>query len=203
MSAPFTTSLRPLPPPSPFTHKAQPRYLTTNPFSSHDNRNTIQDRGEYFGDGQDSRVLGRKLLQPISTRLHHTDTSFLKHHSRAPYHHDYHTEATATFTGAPTDHPPTHRRFPRARNEPPSGAVDLPTMTTDWFPDTPASAFSRQASTRVLAISQQPYPKHNNWKYSYQGLEKVYPPYVDPIKLKHVDNVLNRYGANFLTGAHS
>ncbi|XP_076460820.1 uncharacterized protein LOC143293617 isoform X2 [Babylonia areolata] len=214
LSAPFATTtsspssststvLRPQPPPTPFKNRAQTTYLTTNPFSSHDNRNTIQDRGEYFGDGKDTRNLGRKLLQPLHSRLHHTDPAFLNHDSRAPHHPDYKSEFSSSFLGRPTAQPPTTRRFPRARSEPPTGPAPLPTSTTDWFGDSPSTAASKQASTRVLAISQQPYPKHNSWKYSYQGLDKIYPPYVEPMKLKHVDNVLNRYGANFVTGTHS
>ncbi|KAL8570232.1 hypothetical protein ACOMHN_029932 [Nucella lapillus] len=207
LSAPFATSSnylpRPQPPPTPFKDKAQTTYLTTNPFSNHDNRNTIQDRGEYFGDGKDSRSLGRKLLQPIHGRLHHTDPEFLNHCSKAPFPPDYQSEFTSSFLGKPTRNPTTTRRFPRSRTEPPSGPLPLGTTTTDWFPDTPKSVPSKQVSTRVLAISQQPYPKHNRWNYSYQGLDKIYPPYVDPMKMKHVDNVLNRYGANFMTHTES
>nr|KAG5700961.1 hypothetical protein BaRGS_034246 [Batillaria attramentaria] len=75
----------------------------------------------------------------------------------------------------------------------------LNTSTTDWF----QPAYSpTTSSTRVLAISQQPYPKHNSWKYSYKPLHKVYPPY-DTNRMPLVDNVFNRYGAAFTTGAGS
>ncbi|KAK7488718.1 hypothetical protein BaRGS_00020015 [Batillaria attramentaria] len=196
LAAPFTepANTKPNPPPPPFNAKSQ----TTNPFSLHDNRNSFQGHGVYFGDGSASRPLGRRL-HPIQTRLHHTDRDFLMHKSRDPVNFDYRTESATSYTGRPTAEPPTARRFPRSHGDPPSGPQTLNTSTTDWF----QPAYSpTTSSTRVLAISQQPYPKHNSWKYSYKPLHKVYPPY-DTNRMPLVDNVFNRYGAAFTTGAGS
>ena len=117
----------------------------------------------------------------------------------------YNTEFATSFSGAPATTAndsglSSARRFPRTRPEPPSGPVPLSTSTTAWLPRAEDQK-STGPSTRVLAISQQPYPKHNSWRYSYKGLHKVYPPYGDPIRLPAVDNVFNRYGAAFNTAA--
>ena len=154
--------------------------------------------------GKETRFLGRQLLQPINSRLHSTGPDFLKHFSRNPVHHSYGTECATAYnaTGAPST-TASARRFPRTRPDPASGPVPLDTTTTDWFPRSagqgPSSA--PQPSTRVLAVSQQPYPKHNSWNYSYKGRDRVYPPYIEPIRLPHVDNVFNRYGADFAATA--
>lgn len=196
LRAPFTdtANTRPHPPPAPFNNKSQTLYQTTNPFSTHDNRNSFQGHGVYFGDGNESRSLGRRL-HPAQTRLHQTGRDFLMHNSRAPVHYDYRTESASSYTGRPTADSPSARRFPRCHGEPVSGPIPLGTTTTDWFQPAHAPTTS---STRVLAISQQPYPKHNNWKYSYKPLHKVYPPY-ESNRMPLVDNVFNRYGAAFTT----
>ncbi|KAK7109492.1 testis-expressed protein 36-like isoform X2 [Littorina saxatilis] len=197
LAAPFIGLGHPRPPPPRFDQRAQTTYHKTNPFSYHDNRHTIQDRGEYFGDGQDSRFLGRKVV-PLHSRQHSTGPGFLKHNSRNPVDYEYNTVFATSFTGRPTDQQPTSARlYHRTRQEPPSGSVPLSTTTTEWFPPAPEVKPTR-SSTRVLGTSLQPYSKHNTWQYSYQGLPRVYPPYGEPIKLRPgVDNVLNRYGAAF------
>lgn len=206
LSAPFTettASARPQPPPECFNYRAQIKYDFSNPFSNHDNRNTIQERGEYFGDGRVTRTLGRRLER--DNNLNATDVQFLAHHCRNPIINEYCTETASAFCGRPISDPPTRRLFPRLRAEPtPGPMVPLSTTTSDWFRDVTMEAQKKaQVTTRVLANSQQPYPLHNPWKYSYKGLPDLYPPFSPAIKqVPHtVDNILNRYGAAFKTSS--
>ncbi|XP_048746081.1 uncharacterized protein LOC125658732 isoform X2 [Ostrea edulis] len=167
-------------------------YRTSNKFSEHDNRNAFQDHGVYFGSGRDERTLGRKITLP-ELRLHHSEKTFLKHHSRNPVDADLNTNYRVAYIGQPTEHPPVHRRFARKYKEPETGSIKLQTTTTDWYkpPEVP-----HRTSTRVLAVSQEPFPKHNPWKYSNHGMRDIYPPYERNAK-PIVNNQFNKYGAAF------
>lgn len=52
LSAPFNSRTASYPPRPPYKYKEKdaPDFKDTNLFSAHDNRNTLQDRGEYFGN---------------------------------------------------------------------------------------------------------------------------------------------------------
>lgn len=146
---------------------------------------------------QDPRNLGRRL-NPNQKSLHQTDADFLKHYSRNHVDYDYTTISASSYSGRATCDPPSYRRFSRKYGQPQSGRdVSISTTTNDWFkqPHVPYSS-----STRVLAVTQQPFPKHNPWKFSYKPVDKVYPPY-DPTRLPVVDNIFNRYGAAFATSS--
>ncbi|XP_025094008.1 uncharacterized protein LOC112563843 isoform X1 [Pomacea canaliculata] len=139
-----------------------------------------------------------RRLNPNQKSLHQTDADFLKHYSRNHVDYDYTTISASSYSGRATCDPPSYRRFSRKYGQPQSGRdVSISTTTNDWFkqPHVPYSS-----STRVLAVTQQPFPKHNPWKFSYKPVDKVYPPY-DPTRLPVVDNIFNRYGAAFATSS--
>lgn len=194
--APFSDSAKPAPPPEPFRSKTMINYKISNVFSEHDNRHSFQDHGVYFGDGRSDRTLGRRLILP-DLRLHHTDNVFLKHNDRNPVNFDLNTSYGLTYQGKPTDQPPAHRRFPKRYKPPSSGPAKLETKTTDWHqpPDVPF-----KTATQVLATSQEPFLRHNPWKYSYHGMRHIYPPY-DRNNKPLVQNEFNKYGAAFVTGS--
>ncbi|XP_041370681.1 uncharacterized protein LOC121384374 [Gigantopelta aegis] len=196
LAAPFNeeTSVKPGSAPGPFKTKEAPNYGTSNRFSDHDNRNSFQYHGVYLGNGRDTRLLGKHLI-PINMRLHHTEPDFIKHYSLKPVDRNFDSLYHDSFEGKPTPFPPVHRRFPKTYKEPAEGPIKLDTTTTDRFrsPDVPY-----KTPLHVLALSQEPFPKHNRWKYSYQPLNRVYPQY-DTTTKPLVDNIFNRYGADFMT----
>ncbi|XP_061171785.1 testis-expressed protein 36-like [Saccostrea echinata] len=194
LAAPFgqEAETKPAPPPPPFRSKTEINYKTANKFSEHNNRHAFQDHGVYFGNGKDERTLGRKITLP-ELRLHHTEKTFLKHHSRNPVDADLNTNYRVSYLGQPTENPPAHRRFARKYRAPETGSIKLQTSTTDWHksPDVPY-----RTPTHVLAVSQEPFPKHNPWKYSNHGMRDIYPPYERSTK-PLVNNQFNKYGAAF------
>lgn len=136
--------------------------------------------------------MGRKIILP-DLRLHHTEKEFLKHHGKTVIDRDLHTTYGTSFIGDQRTSAPVYRRFAKVYKQPSSGGVKLDTTTTDQFksPDVPY-----RTPTHVLAISQEPFLKHNAWKYSNHGLRKIYPPY-DRKNEPLVNNEFNRYGAAF------
>lgn len=198
LSGPFKSSSAriPQPPPSPFSSKTDVNYRTSNRFSEHDNRHSFQNHGVYFGDGRDNRQLGRYLVSP-DQRMHHTENTFLKHFGRDNFDFDYHTNYQNSYKGKNSGEVLTYRRYSKALKTPSPGPIPLGTTTTDWHP---SSAKEHQSDTQVLAVSQEPFLKHNAWKYSYHHKRNVYPPY-DRRSLPAIDNTFNRYGAAFSSGA--
>ncbi|BFZ01071.1 hypothetical protein BsWGS_04111 [Bradybaena similaris] len=144
-----------------------PFYRISNPFSIHDNRHTIQGKAEYLGNGTTTRQLGRRL-QPIDCRLHHTDVTFLHHKGPGSQHHYSPTTAT-TYTDPGLPEPLTHRRFPRIYHNAESSESRKGTATEHEL--------SYTTPLHVLAITQEPFSLHNDWKYSFRGDWRVYPPY--------------------------
>ncbi|GFN82404.1 testis-expressed sequence 36 protein-like [Plakobranchus ocellatus] len=190
LEAPFSAPCGPRSPPLLYAKKEEPMYNQSNPFTQHDNRHYFQDKGEYFGNGRDTRYLGRRL-HSMEGRLHHTGVDYLHHHSRAPTLRDYNPiTATSYSTPGPVE-PITRRRFPRTYKPSEMNKEDNLKLTS-W------ATSPYRTSMHVLAVSQEPYLNHNSWKYSFHGHNKVYPPY-DRKKLPHVPNVLNRYGPDFAT----
>lgn len=142
--------------------------------------------------GQNTRQLGRNLIDP-HLRLHNTNKDFLKHLGREVTDFDYHTNYQNSYKGRDTENPPTHRRFRKSLPPAEPGPVALTTTTTGWLPQ---DSSKYKTDTQVLAVSQEPFLKHNPWKYSYHSKRNVYPPYErrsEPV----IDNILNRYGAAF------
>jgi len=190
LEAPFSAQGRPRPPPVPFHTREEAIYKDVNPFTQHDNRHYFQEHGVYLGNGRDTRTLGRRL-QPVDSRLHHTDSGYLHHRAMVqPPVQDY-TSITATCFRPPTQtDAPVRRRFQRSY----TNTDNFPsTTTTDWHKDTPPDA---QTRLDVLAASQEPFLPHNSWKYSFKGPHAVYPPY-DRKPFPKVPNVLNRYVSDF------
>jgi len=197
LSAPYRSSSAHLPsaPPPKFGTKSERNYRDSNRFSEHDNRNSFQDHGVYFGDGQKTRQLGRSLIAS-DTRLHQTNTDFLKHYGRQVTNTDFNSTYQKSFKGKDTEERPRYRRF--AKHLPAlesMGRIPLDTTTTDWLPGLEQA---HKTSTQVLAVTQEPFPKHNPWQYSYHSKRNIYPQYArrsEPV----IDNVLNRYGAAYNT----
>jgi len=170
------TSKYPPVPPQPYTEKDQRNFKLSNNFSAHDNRHFLQDHGVYFGNGVDTRVLGKRNKAPTA-RQHHTGHDYLKHNSRAPFDFDYNTVYDSDFLGKLTAEPPTRRRFPREHAEGVSSLVEpvkLSTVTTGWSENVNAE---KETPLQVLAVSQEPFLPANKWKYSYHGRSKCYPHY--------------------------
>ncbi|KAL4231394.1 protein of unknown function with conserved HDNR motif [Mactra antiquata] len=194
LSGPFRAGSAqvPQPPPKIFDTKSERNYRSTNRFSEHDNRNAFQDHGVYFGDGQNTRQLGRNLIDP-HLRLHHTGKDYLKHNGREITDHDYYSTYNKSYHGRDTEEPPRYRRFPKSLPPADPGKVSMTTTTTAW---SPSDRREHKTTTQVLAVSQEPFLKHNPWQYSYHSKRNIYPPYErrsEPI----IDNMFNRYGAAF------
>lgn len=183
LSGPYTEDIACYPPqpPSKYTDRNTKNFKKSNNFSAHDNRHSHQDHGSYFGNGKESRFLGRRLTAPIQ-RQHFTSKEYLKHFGRHIINHDYHSIYRVDFDGNQSTEGPAHRRFPRAHKEGNDGLATLNTTTTKWFrePDVPY-----QTPLQVLASSQEPFLKANRWKYSNHGLTKCYPPYDKQVDLKN------------------
>ncbi|KAL5022029.1 hypothetical protein ScPMuIL_001184 [Solemya velum] len=189
----------PAPPPFQFRSKTELNYKTSNRFSEHDNRNSFQNHGVYFGDGQEGRALGKQLIDPNS-RLHHTDRDFLKHFGKKNVEFAGDSTYSLSYMGEsqPRLSHQYRRRFPKAYRQPPTEDVKIDTSTTNWYRHTDVP---RRTPMHVLAMSQEPFLKHNAWRYSYHGLKSIYPPYNrtnEPV----VDNTFNRYGAAFTSGSN-
>ncbi|XP_045189327.2 testis-expressed protein 36-like isoform X2 [Mercenaria mercenaria] len=194
LSGPFRSSSAqyPMPPPPNFQTKSDRNYRLSNRFSEHDNRNAFQNHGVYFGDGQNTRHLGRNLIDP-HLRLHSTDKDYLKHLGREVTNYDYHSTYNKSYLGRDIEEPPRYRRFSKSLPPAEQGTVPLSTTTTAWLP---TASPQHKTDTQVLAVSQEPFLKHNPWKYSYNPKRNVYPPYErrsEPV----IDNMFNRYGAAF------
>lgn len=175
LKAPFdpSDSSYPPKPPSAYHHKDAVNFQKTNAFSAHDNRNSFQNHGVYFGDGSGTRTLGKRLTAPTQ-RQHYTDKDNIKHNSRQAINFDYNTNYGIEYEGNQSTGRPSHRRFPKVHNEGTTGLAKLDTTTTDWFknPDVP-----HKTPLHVMAVAQEPFLGHNKWKYSNHGLSKCYPPY--------------------------
>lgn len=175
LNEPYSPEKARCPPTPPPLYKSRDsrNFKDTNRFSAHDNRHSFQDHGVYFEDGRENRLLGKRL-QGTDRRQHNTEPDFLKHYGRTKTDFDYHTVYHKTYKGCLTPDPPTYRRFPKVHREGKPGTAKLDTTTTDWYqsPDVPY-----KTPTHVLAISQEPFLGHNNFKYSYHGLSKCYPTY--------------------------
>ncbi|XP_077992268.1 testis-expressed protein 36-like [Glandiceps talaboti] len=147
---------RPAPPPEPFDDWSQGTYNETNPFSLHDNRHSFQDHGVYFGHG-----LGKRLLPP--TERQHFSKDLVSWEKKDFYGK---TNYKGEYQQRHCKNPPTRRRFPQIHEEGKPGPKKLDTTTSDWYraPEVP-----HETSTQVLASSQEPFLKHNPWKYSYKA----------------------------------
>ena len=130
--------------------------------------------------GHGTRTLGKRLLLGNQT-LHYTDKNHLKHYGREVINYDYNSSYALTYKGPPSTEYPELRRFPRVHSQQTNGTGDggggkvsgTPTSTTNWF--TSETPFNTHL--KVLATSQQPFLKHNNWKYSNHKMQRCYPPY--------------------------
>ncbi|CAH1783400.1 unnamed protein product [Owenia fusiformis] len=168
-----SSKTKPLPPPAPYCEKDQKNFKLKNTFSSHDNRNSFQDHGVYFGNGQDTRTLGKNLTKP-SDRHHFTNKDYLKHDGRTTVNYSYDSNYAVSYQGDQNTKKPVHRRFPRIHPQGEPGPKKLDTTITDIY-QPPAVPYN--TSLQVLASSQEPFLKHNPWKFSYHGSPKCYPPF--------------------------
>ncbi|XP_041477365.1 testis-expressed protein 36-like [Lytechinus variegatus] len=150
------SSSKPQPPPPAYNELAEKTYIHENPFSMHDNRNSFQDHGVYFGHG-----LGKKLEH--GSKRQHNSEDFVTWKSPDRF---FKTDYQAEYQGKPTKNPPTTRRFPRKYPEPDQGLIELPTSTTHTF-EPPKVPYD--TPTQVLVSSKEPHLKPNPWKYSYKA----------------------------------
>lgn len=124
-------------------------------FSTHDNRHTFQDQGEYFGKG-----LGRRTFPD---RCQHYSNNLitwnLPNDARSCY--------MASYQGPLGADNSQYRRFPRVHPDAKPGSTPLETTTTKWFqrPDVPY-----KTPLHVLAITQEPFLSPNKWAYSYRPI---------------------------------
>lgn len=163
-------------------------------FTIHMSSNCINSL--FFFQGRDNRQLGRYLISP-DQRMHHTENTFLRHCDRDNFNYDYHTNYQTSYKVKTTDELPKYRRYAKVLKTPSPGPIPLATTTTDWHP---SDRKEHRTGTQVLAISQEPFLKHNAWKYSYHHKKNVYPPY-EGRTLPAIDNTFNRYGAAFTSSA--
>ncbi|XP_059174305.1 testis-expressed protein 36-like [Physella acuta] len=186
LDAPFSAPVRPANPPPQYREKEEALMSQEYPFTQHDNRHYFQQRGEYFGNGRDTRFLGRRLTA-ASARLHHTNTNFLYHKDGRPL-PPYNSVTAISYQHPVGAEPTTRRRFPKSYAN--SKGREPSTDLTSW------ASPPLQTPLHVMAVTQEPFLRHNRWKYSFHGDPKVYPPY--NIKAtSSVANVLNRYGPDF------
>ncbi|CAL1533327.1 unnamed protein product [Lymnaea stagnalis] len=189
LEAPFSAPVRPGSPPVAYKNKEEAVYNQEYPFTQHDNRHFFQERGEYFGNGRDTRYLGRRL-HPNIQRLHRTEQTFLHHHSRHPTRHDYNPITAVSYQPPGYTEAPQRRRFPKTYQtaQTPDSQQELaPWNSSPW-----------RTPLHVLAVTQEPFLPDNKWRYSFHGSYKVCPSY-DRKAYPKVPNVLNRYGADFAT----
>ncbi|XP_013383165.1 testis-expressed protein 36 [Lingula anatina] len=175
----------PNPPPEPYFKKEYRTFKHKNDFSAHDNRHSFQDHGVYFGDGNESRFLGKRLKR-TDQRQHYTGKDFVKHYGRITIASDFNSTYGTSFLGEPTEKPPSYRRFPKLHTNSHPGPVNLSTTSRSWIKQ---EELPFKTPTQVLASSQEPFLKHNCWKYSYNGISKVYPPF-DEIRQKRTQNAV-------------
>ncbi|KAK0052781.1 testis-expressed sequence 36 protein [Biomphalaria pfeifferi] len=191
LEAPFSAPVRPSSPPTLYKQKEESLHNQEYPFTQLNNRNFFQNRGEYFGNGRDTRCLGRRV-HPHDKRLHHTENSFLHHRSNDMTPFDYNPITATSFRHPEPTEAPTRRRFPKIYQEPKVPADWKTQHLTTW------SASPYRTPLCLLALSQEPFLDHNPWKYCHHGNTKVYPQY-NRKKFPHVPNILNRYGPDFTT----
>jgi len=177
-----------------FSKRYTSNYATSNNFSTHDNRNRTQDYGHYFGGG-----LGRKLFPSIDAHQSQTDPAYWYstpagrresvdtthrrsyrgaargHQVKAsssspcdPSSRPWTTTNANTAAGVITQHNKDpnriNRRFPRNHQVPPEGLRSLDTHVA--YPNEPHKTF-----LQTLCSTQEPFQKHNSWKFSYFGLK--------------------------------
>ncbi|XP_064631019.1 testis-expressed protein 36-like isoform X2 [Lineus longissimus] len=173
LASPYVPQSYPFPPPRPYMEKDSKSFKSQNSFSVHNNRNIIQDCGEYFGDGKDSRFLGKMNKDPYH-RQHFTGSAYLSHEGEEGNPYNFKTMYRASYFGDQETERPTLRRFPKVYSAGTEGTKKLDTSTTDWYnePDVP-----HKTSLQVLASTQEPHLKRNRWKYSNHGLPRICPSY--------------------------
>lgn len=124
-------------------------------FSTHDNRHTFQDQGEYFGNG-----LGRRTFPD---RCQHYSNNLITWETN----NDPRSCYMASYHGLQGDDNSRYRRFPRVHLDGKPGSAPSETTTTKWFkqPDVPY-----KTPLHVLAITQEPFLTPNKWAYSYRPI---------------------------------
>jgi len=126
----------------------------TNTFSKHDNRHSLQNKGEYFSNGLGKKRLDEKC-QHRGDNLTCQDINIIPSHPLYKNSFENKQASKCKFT-----------RFPRIYKqiESTEKVIDLTTSTTKWWPDID----SHRTDLHVLASTQTPHAKSNTWKYSYQ-----------------------------------
>ena len=175
-----------------------------NLFSKHDNRHTLQQCGEYFGQG-----LGKRIMKDLVRNQHRSDnhaswgssttysSTYRQCYSKDLIKHKRSLSATPS-SSLMTDEAllckfhvftkPNFRRYPHEHSpndlastksedlvatvyneqEPLSRAESAEGGTVRHSRDHQRRARSYTTPLYVLAATQQPFPAHTPWKYSYK-----------------------------------
>jgi len=131
-----------------------------NPFSSHDNKNTTQNFGEYF-----DKSLGRYKRPHCQSHQASSSSELLTWKDQKSD-----TSLTSTYSQSFTDVSfkndsrkiPSNHRFQKNYKISRVTPTLSRTSTLDWKTDEPVST-----SLQVIVDTQVPYLKHNPWNYSY------------------------------------
>ncbi|XP_075240759.1 uncharacterized protein LOC142336095 isoform X2 [Convolutriloba macropyga] len=172
-----------------FNKRFTSNFASSNKFSTHDNRNRTQDYGHYFGGG-----LGRKLFPSIDAHQSQTDPAFWystpigrRESVDTTQRRSYKGGVDKSIRDSKSDSRPwttanntitagvitqngrdlsskCNRRFPRNHHTPPEGLKELDTHIA--YANAPHKTF-----LQTLCSTQEPFLKHNSWKYSYFGVK--------------------------------
>lgn len=147
--------------PPKYLQKEKKTYNSTNPFSWHDNRNSFQDHGIYFGQGLGKR---KQTLMPSQ----HKSADIITWDGRLNPETllDINSLYREDFLGDGDTTPPTRRRYPVEYRRPQTGIIGLSTSTTDWVK---CKDQIPRTYLQTLANSQVPSLPKNPWKYSYHA----------------------------------
>nr|XP_039249841.1 testis-expressed protein 36-like [Styela clava] len=141
--------------------RQQKKYRSENPFSWHDNRNSFQDHGVYFGQG-----LGKKKAHSDTSQHKSNDIVTWGGKKKPESLLDINSLYREDFLGERCSTAPVHRRYSKIYPTPPVGQIKLDTNTTLWVDD---KEYVPRTFLQTLANTQEPYLPPNPWKYSYHA----------------------------------
>ncbi|XP_078485396.1 testis-expressed protein 36-like [Ciona intestinalis] len=133
----------------------------TNCFSSHDNRNSFQDHGVYFGQG-----LGKQKVQGEQRQHSSQDVVTWNKRNDPEYAQGINSLYREDYSGVDVTNRTHHRRYSKHYKEPPQGLIKVSSNTTMWVDD---NEKIDPTFLQTLANSQEPHLQHNPWKYSYHA----------------------------------
>uniref|UniRef100_H2ZKM1 Domain of unknown function with conserved HDNR motif domain-containing protein n=1 Tax=Ciona savignyi TaxID=51511 RepID=H2ZKM1_CIOSA len=133
----------------------------SNSFSNHDNRNSFQDHGVYFGQG-----LGKQKIANEQSQHGSEDVVTWNKGNDPEAIEGINSIYREDFCGTRTSSQTKHRRYSKHYAEPTTGLVKVSSNTTQWVKD---GEKIDQTYLQTLANTQEPHHEHNPWKYSYHA----------------------------------